>query len=49
MLDTDADRETLAQLIATTERYCVVLQPITGGPPVDVTVETVRPAGASQD
>jgi uncharacterized OsmC-like protein len=41
MLDTDADRETLAQLITTTERYCVVLQTITGGPPVDVAVETV--------
>ena len=41
MLDTDADREALAQLITTTERYCVVLQTITGGPPVDVAVESI--------
>lgn len=41
MLDTDADRGALAQLIATTERYCVVLQTITGGPPVDVAVESI--------
>jgi uncharacterized OsmC-like protein len=40
-LDTDADRDTLEQLVATTERYCVVLQTITGGPAVDVAVETV--------
>ena len=40
-LDTDADRDTLDQLIATTERYCVVLRTIAGGPPVDVAVETV--------
>jgi uncharacterized OsmC-like protein len=40
-LDTEADGETLAQLIATTERYCVVLQTITAGPPVEVAVETV--------
>ena len=40
-LDTDADAETVEQLIATTERYCVVLQTITGGPPVDVTVDVV--------
>jgi uncharacterized OsmC-like protein len=39
ILDTDADRETLAQLIATTERYCVVLQTVTGGPPVDIIIE----------
>lgn len=41
MLDTDVDQEALAQLIATTERYCVVLQTITGGPPVDVAVESI--------
>ncbi len=41
ILDTDADSDTLDQLIATTERYCVVLRTITGGPPVDVAVETV--------
>jgi uncharacterized OsmC-like protein len=40
-LETDADDETIEQLIATTERYCVVLQTIIGGPPVDVAVETV--------
>lgn len=40
MLDTDAGPDTVAQLIATTERYCVVLQTITGGPPVDVAVTT---------
>lgn len=40
-LDTDADRETLTQLVATTERYCVVLQTITGGPSVDIAVETI--------
>jgi uncharacterized OsmC-like protein len=38
-LDTDADAETVEQVVATTERYCVVLQTITGGPPVDVSVE----------
>jgi uncharacterized OsmC-like protein len=41
ILDTDADGETVAQLVAATERYCVVLQTITGGPRVDVTVETM--------
>jgi len=41
VLDTEADDEALAQLVAATERYCVVLQTITGGPPVDVAVETV--------
>src|SRR5919202_2907668 len=39
-LNTDADREAVEQLVATTERYCVVLQTITGGPPVAITVET---------
>ena len=39
-LETDADREIVAELIATTERYCVVLQTLTGGPPVAIRVET---------
>jgi uncharacterized OsmC-like protein len=33
-LDTDASTEDIAQLIETTERYCVVLQTIAGGVPV---------------
>ncbi len=35
-LDTTANDEDVAQLLATTERYCVVLQTITGGVPVEV-------------
>ncbi len=35
-LESSADRETIDRLIATTERYCVVLQTITGGVPVSV-------------
>ena len=35
-LDTDADDEQRATLIRLTERYCVVLQTIIGGPPVTV-------------
>lgn len=38
-LRTEADQDAVDQLIATTERYCVVLQTITGGPPVAVTAE----------
>ena len=37
-LDTTADRDTVDELIVATERYCVVLQTIAGGPPIDVTV-----------
>ena len=40
-LETDADEETLDKLIRTTERYCVVLQTITGGVPV--TTARARP------
>lgn len=36
-LDTDADDEQLATLVKLTERYCVVLQTLTGSP--EVTVE----------
>jgi uncharacterized OsmC-like protein len=38
-LDTDADQEVLEKLITVTERYCVVLQTIRGGPPVSVIYE----------
>ena len=34
-LDTDADDEQLATLLRLTERYCVVLQTIAGGAPVE--------------
>jgi uncharacterized OsmC-like protein len=37
-LDTDADEEQLATLLELTERYCVVLQTITGGVPVEATL-----------
>ena len=37
-LDTDATQEQLDSLVKLTERYCVVLQTITGSPPVEVTV-----------
>jgi uncharacterized OsmC-like protein len=36
VLDTPADADTVDQLLATTERYCVVLQTIKGGTRVDV-------------
>jgi len=36
-LRTEADPDTVAQLVATTERYCVVLQTITHGAPVTTT------------
>ncbi|HKE75926.1 MAG TPA: OsmC family protein [Acidimicrobiales bacterium] len=39
-LRTDVDQDTIDQLIATTERYCVVLQTITNGPPITVAVES---------
>ena len=38
-LDTDADDEQLATLLKLTERYCVVLQTLTRGPRLDVTLE----------
>ncbi len=38
-LDTDADDEQLATLLRLTERYCVVLQTITGGVPVSSTLD----------
>jgi uncharacterized OsmC-like protein len=38
-LDTTADRDTVGKLIATTERYCVVLQTINAGPTIEVVVE----------
>lgn len=43
-LDTDADPEALDQLVATTERYCLVLQKITGVPDVDVSITATRRA-----
>jgi uncharacterized OsmC-like protein len=39
-LDADADPEQLATLIRLTERYCVVLQTIVGGPPVTVSADS---------
>ena len=38
-LDTDAGEEQLATLLRLTERYCVVLQTITGGVPVHCTLD----------
>ncbi|MDQ3936703.1 MAG: OsmC family protein [Actinomycetota bacterium] len=38
-LDTPADDEQLATLLKLTERYCVVLQTITGGTPVSTRLE----------
>ncbi len=34
-LDTGASEEQLAQLIKLTERYCVVYQTLTNGPPIE--------------
>ncbi len=43
-LDTDAPRDQLDQLLKLTERYCVVLQTILSGPPVEVELrKTARP------
>ena len=42
-LDTDAGEDDVAQLLAATERYCVVLQTIVGSPAVDVAVEIAAP------
>ena len=36
-LETDADEESVRRLLRTTERYCVVLQTLTGGVPVELT------------
>jgi uncharacterized OsmC-like protein len=38
-LRTDASEETVAELIATTERYCVVLQTLTRSPELTITVD----------
>ena len=38
-LQTDADDDQLATLLKLTERYCVVLQTLTRGPRLDVTLE----------
>jgi uncharacterized OsmC-like protein len=40
-LEHTLDEDELARLIATTERYCVVLQTLAGGVPVDVSVGPV--------
>jgi uncharacterized OsmC-like protein len=39
-LDAEADEEELATLLKLTERYCVVLQTITGSPELSTTFET---------
>jgi uncharacterized OsmC-like protein len=44
-LDTDADEERLATLIRLTERYCVVLQTLTGGVPVGISANIGPAAG----
>jgi uncharacterized OsmC-like protein len=36
-LETDATAEEVDRLLHTTERYCVVLQTLTGGVPVEMT------------
>ena len=41
-LDTDASEEQLATLLRLTERYCVVLQTLVGGVPVDVAAEQTK-------
>src|SRR5688500_12812579 len=38
-LRTDASEETIAELITTTERYCVVLQTLTRSPELAITVD----------
>ena len=37
-LESEASQEQLDSLVKLTERYCVVLQTITGSPPVEVTL-----------
>jgi len=44
-LDTDASDEELATLLRLTERYCVVLQTLTGGAAVDASLERSGAAG----
>ncbi len=39
-LDTEASEEQLAQLMKLTERYCVVYQTLTNGPPIEVSRRT---------
>ncbi|MFR9806953.1 OsmC family protein [Pseudonocardia sp. RS010] len=41
-LDTTADEDQVARLVALTERYCVVLQTIKGNPHTEVAVTTAR-------
>jgi uncharacterized OsmC-like protein len=45
-LDTEADDEQLATLLKLTERYCVVLQTLTRGPQIDVTMERAAATAA---
>lgn len=45
-LVTDADAETLAQLIKLTERYCVVLQTLRAQPEIETAVRTRTPEAA---
>ena len=40
-LDTEASEEQLAQLMKLTERYCVVYQTLTNGPPIEVSGRTI--------
>jgi len=40
-LDTEANEEQLALLMKLTERYCVVYQTLTNGPPIEVSRKTV--------
>ena len=48
-LDTDADPATVARLVETSERYCVIYQTLRQPPPVAVTLETTgrEPAHAN--
>jgi uncharacterized OsmC-like protein len=39
-LDTEASAEEIADLVAATERYCVVLQTLASGPEITVTPKT---------
>ena len=42
-LDADADDATLDRLVATTERYCVILQTLRAPPTISVTREPMGP------
>ncbi len=46
-VETDAPQEKLDQLLKLTERYCVVYQTIKSGPPVQVALASVQPAGTT--